>query len=106
MSGAREHSARRAAFTAFLVAGWFPAAWATRIPAIKTGLDLSQGALALGILGLEAGAIVGLPAGAALVARLGSRGALRIGFIVFAPGLVAVGLAPSLALLAGALAVM
>jgi MFS family permease len=106
MRSASERSARRAAFVAFFVAGWLPSAWGTRIPAIKTDLRLSDGALALGILGLEAGAVFGLPAGGALVARLGSRRTLRIGFAVFAPGLLAVGFAPSLATLAGALAAM
>src|SRR3954452_11120090 len=104
MASCPDQVARRAAMAVFFVAGWLPAAWATRIPAIKAELDLSAGALALGILGLEAGAIVGLPAGAALVTRLGSRPALRIGFIAFAPGLVAVGLASGLATLAAALA--
>jgi MFS family permease len=106
MLSARDRSARRATFAAFFVAGWLPAAWATRIPTIKAELDLSAGALALGILGLEAGAIVGLPTGAALVARIGSRRGLRIGFIAFAPGLIAVGVASSLAALAAALAAM
>ena len=59
------------------------AAWATRIPAIKDDLGLSDGELGLAILGLEAGAIVGLPAGGALVARAGSRQALRAGFAIF-----------------------
>jgi MFS family permease len=102
----REQSARRAAFAAFFVAGWLPAAWATRIPAIKADLDLSSGALALGILGLEAGAVLGLPIGGALVARIGSRASLRVGFVAFAPGLLAVGLASNLVALAGTLAIM
>ena len=38
--------ARRAAFVMFLAAGWLPAAWATRIPAIQSELGLSAGALA------------------------------------------------------------
>jgi MFS family permease len=101
-----QRPARRAAFIAFFVAGWLPAAWATRIPAIRSELDLSAGALALGILGLEAGALLGLPAGGLLVPRLGSRATLRAGFIAFAPGLLAVGFAPDLAGLAGALAIM
>jgi MFS family permease len=106
MLSARDGLARRATFAAFFVAGWLPAAWATRVPTIKAELDLSAGALALGILGLEAGAIVGLPTGAALVARVGSRRALRIGFAAFAPGLLAVGVASSLPALAAALAAM
>jgi MFS family permease len=106
MLSARERSARRSTFVMFFVAGWLPAAWATRIPAIKTELGLSDGRLALAILGLEAGAILGLPTGAALVARTGSRRALPVGFVAFAPALLAVGLAGTLTWLAAALAVM
>src|SRR4051812_9107604 len=106
MLSARERSARRSIFVMFFVAGWLPAAWATRIPAIKTELGLSDGGLALAILGLEAGAILGLPTGAALVARIGSRRALRVGFVAFAPALLAVGIAGTLTWLAAALAVM
>src|SRR4051794_3292480 len=98
--------ARRATRVMFFTAGWLPAAWGTRIPAIKADLDLSDSGLALAILGLEAGGLVGLPAGAALVARLGSRGCLRLGFLAFAPALVLVGLAGSLPALAVALAAM
>jgi MFS family permease len=102
----RERTARRSTLVVFFVAGWLPAAWATRIPAIKSELGLSDGGLALAILGLEAGAIVGLPTGAALVARVGSRRALGVGFAAFAPGLLAVGLAGTLGWLATALGVM
>ena len=90
----------------FFVTGWLTAAWATRIPAIKEQLDLSSGGFALAILGLEAGAIAGLPAGGALVARLGSPWALRAGFAVFPAALFAIALAPGLPALAGTLAVM
>src|SRR5438309_10220114 len=106
MPASHERGPRRAATVMFFVAGWLPAAWGTRIPEIKAGLHLSAGALALGILGLGAGAVLGLPAGGALVARLGSRRALRVGFALFGPGLLAVGLASSLAGLAAALAAM
>jgi MFS family permease len=106
MRAAHDRSARRVAGVAFFMAGWLGSAWATRIPTIQAKLGLSEGALALAILGLEAGAIVGLPAGAALVARLGSRHTLQVGFAAMAPALFAVGLAPSLVALAGALAAM
>jgi MFS family permease len=101
-----EQRARWAATASFFVVGSLGAAWGTRIPAIKADLGLSAGTLALAILGLEGGAVLGLPTGAALVARLGSRGTLRLGFAVFAPALVAVALAPGLAWLAAALALM
>jgi MFS family permease len=104
---AGELRAARAAVTAiFFLAGATIAAWSTRIPAIQERLGLSAGALGLAILGLEGGAVVGLPAGGALVARLGSPSALRIGFVGFPGGLVAVALAPSLGALMLALAVM
>jgi MFS family permease len=99
-------SSRVAATAMFFVAGWLPAAWATRIPSIKATLGLSDGLLAVAILGLEGGALLGLPAGAALVARLGSPRALRAGFSLFAPALVAAGLAPGLPALMAALAAM
>jgi len=99
-------AAHRSAFAVFAVAGWLSATWATRIPSIKEELGLSAGELAVGILGLEAGAVAGLPAGAAIVGRAGSRRALRGAFPAFALALVAVGLAPGLGFLAAALAAM
>lgn len=95
-----------AAAVAFFATGAVFAAWPTRLPAVQDELGLSAGALGLAILALEGGAVVGLPAGGALVARLGSRRSLRLGFAVYPTALVAVGLAPSLAALAAALAVM
>ena len=106
MVSSQQRRAHWAAMATFFVVGSFGAAWGTRIPAIKADLDLSAGGLALAILGLEGGAVVGLPAGAAMVARLGSRRTLRLGFAAFAPALVAVGRAPSLPALAAALAAM
>ncbi len=82
------------------------AAWATRIPAIKEDLGLSAGQLGLAILGLEAGAIAGLPAGGLLVARLGSPWGVRLGFAVYPLALVGVALAGGVGTLALALAAM
>jgi MFS family permease len=75
-----------------------------RIPAIQDRLGLSPGELALAILGVEAGAIAGLPLGAAITGRVGSRSALRLAFAVFPAALALVGRAPGLAALAAALA--
>jgi MFS family permease len=104
--GTRERRARGATTAIFFLTGWVYAAWATRIPAIKEELVLSDGALALAIVGLEAGAIVGLPAGAALVGRLGSRRALQLGFAGYPTALFAVALTSGLGGLTAALAVM
>jgi len=106
MPSTRERRARVATTLVFFMTGWGYAAWATRIPAVKDELDLSAGALGLAILGLEAGAIAGLPAGGALVARIGSRAALRAGFAVLPAALLAIAFASGLGALAAALALM
>src|ERR687895_810803 len=92
-----ERRARAATTVIFFMTGAVYAAWATRIPAVQERLELSPGMLALAIVGLEVGAIVGLPLGGALVARAGSRRALRAGFAVYPTALLAVALAPGVA---------
>ena len=106
MPSPQDRRARAATTAVFFVTGFVVAAWATRIPAVQQHLGLSPGGLAVAVLGLEGGALVGLPAGAALVARLGSRASLRLAFAVYPPALPAVALAPGLGWLAAALAVM
>src|SRR5689334_24958180 len=99
MPGARDRGARAATAVVFFLTGAVFAAWSTRLPAIKERLDLSDGALGVAILGLEAGAVAGLPLGGALVTRLGSRAALRASFAVYPLGLVAISLAGGVAAL-------
>jgi MFS family permease len=106
MPSSADRRARRAATAVFFVTGWVYAAWASRIPAVKEALDLSDGALGLAVLGLEAGAIVGLPAGGVLVARLGSRRALGLGYAVYPAALLAIAWAPGLGALAIVLGAM
>jgi MFS family permease len=101
-----ERRARAATTAVFFLTGALYAAWATRIPTVQERLDLSPGMLGLAILGLELGAVTGLPAGGALVDRVGSASALRVGFVLYPAALFAVALAPSLAVLAGVLAAM
>jgi MFS family permease len=101
-----DRRAHAATALVFFLTGAVFAAWSTRLPAIKEQLHLSNGALAVAILGLEAGAMAGLPAGGALVARVGSRAALRASFVAYPLGLVAISLAGSVATLALALAAM
>jgi MFS family permease len=89
-----DRRARAATAVVFFVTGFVVAAWATRIPAVQERLGLSPGTFALAVAGLEAGALAGLPAGGALVARLGSRPCLRLGFAVYPTALLGVALAP------------
>src|SRR3954469_19690889 len=114
-----DRHARAATTAVFFLTGAVFAAWSTRLPAIKEQLHLSNGALAVAILGLEAGAIAGLPAGGAvvvgarrpaaggaIVVRAGSRTALRASFVASPLGLLAVAFAANVATLALALGAM
>src|SRR4051794_16851509 len=101
-----DRRARAATALIFFLTGAVFAAWSTRLPAIKEHLGLSDGALAVAILGLEAGAVAGLPLGGALGARAGSRTAPRAGFAAYPAGLGPVGLAPGAGAPPAALAAM
>jgi MFS family permease len=101
-----ERRARAATALVFFLTGVVGGTWSARIPAVQERLDLSDGALGVALLGLEGGAVLGLPLGGALVARIGSRWSLRVGFGVWPLTLVSVAIVPSLASLAAALAVM
>src|SRR5918999_641964 len=96
--------ARLATTVVFFATGGVFASWAARTPAIQDKLDLSAGELAIAILGIEGGAVLGLPLGGAAATRLGSRWTLRIGFVLYPAGMVAVGAAQRLAVLTAALA--
>src|SRR5918999_1420546 len=96
--------ARLATTVVFFATGGVFASWAARTPAIQDKLDLSAGEPAIAIPGIEGGAVLGLPLGGALATRLGSRWTLRIGFVLYPAGMVAVGAAQSLAVLTAALA--
>jgi MFS family permease len=100
----RYRPAHAALAGAFLISGLVFGTWAARIPALQDTLDLTDGDLAVALVALNGGAIAGLPAGAALVARAGSRTALRVALPVFALLLVPIAAAPTMAVLAAALA--
>jgi Major Facilitator Superfamily len=89
----------------FLVTGLLSATWAARIPAVQERLELDPAGLAAVVLGIEGGALVGLPLGAAVVAHVGARAALRAGLAVYGPGLVVAAVAPGLGALVVAVAV-
>ncbi len=96
--------ARAGTWTAFCVTGAVAATYAGRVPAVQDRLLLSPGGLAVAALAIEGGALLGLPLGAALVGRWGSRRSTRVGCAVFAPGLLVGALAPTLTWLAVGLA--
>jgi predicted MFS family arabinose efflux permease len=91
--------ARTGTRLAFCVTGVVGATWASRIPAVQDRLDLSAGALAVVVLAVEGGALVGLPVGAAAVSRWGSRRVLGVALVAFLPGPAAAAVAPHLGIL-------
>jgi hypothetical protein len=103
---ASERRARRArvgAAACFLLTGVISASWASRVPAIKDGLGLSDGQFAIALLGLEAGAVIGLQLGGLVVPRTGSRRALSASLLAFSGVLLGPAVAPSLLVLAASL---
>ncbi|MFD0595995.1 hypothetical protein ACFQZ4_29985 [Catellatospora coxensis] len=66
------YRARIAVCLLFGLYGVILGTWTARIPAIKEGLRLSDGALSLGLLAFAAGAIIGMQAAGRLVDRYGT----------------------------------
>ena len=103
ISDRRSRGAGVGAAAYFLLTGIIFATWASRVPAIKGGLDLSDGQFAIALLGLEAGAVLGLQLGGLIVPRVGSRRALTASLIVFSCALLGPAFAPGLLLIAASL---
>jgi hypothetical protein len=99
----RTRRARIGTAACFLLTGIISASWASRVPAIKDGLALSDGQFAIALLGLEAGAVLGLQLGGLVVPRTGSRRALTTSLVMFSCALLGPALAPSLLVLAASL---
>src|SRR5215213_1354363 len=100
ISEQRAHRARIGAAACFLLTGVISASWASRVPAIKDGLGLSDGQFAIALLGLEAGAVLGLQLGGLVVPRTGSRRALIASLLAFSCALLGPAFAPGLLVLA------
>lgn len=103
ISSGRARGARAGAGVCFLLTGFISASWASRVPAIKDGLGLGDGQFAIALLGLEAGAVLGLQFGGLVVPRIGSRRALLASLVAFSGALLGPALAPVLPLLAASL---
>lgn len=92
-------AARWAVLAAFVLSGTYFGAWATRLPAIRERLSLSDGELGLALGGVALGAILAMPVAGAVAARIGSRRATRVAIVVASVAVACVALAPSFAVL-------
>lgn len=99
------HSGRVAVATAFLAHSLIAGSWASRIPAIKHSLDLSDGQLGVALFGMAAGTLVGGRAGGVVAGRFGARTVVRAGMPVFAATLVVAALVGDLAALTATMVV-
>jgi MFS family permease len=95
--------ARVAVAATFFCHGLYFAGWAAHIPHVKAALGLSAGELGLVLLAAPLGVVSAMVVAARLLPRWGSRRAVRGGVIGYCLAGVLVGLAPSAALLFGAL---
>ena len=87
----------------FLVHGLVVSSWISRIPAVQTRLQLSNGVLGLTLLSSAIGAVLTIPAVGYLVSRFGSKRVCTLSSILFCLAVVLMGLAFNAATLAGAL---
>jgi MFS family permease len=97
----RDQAGRRVG-TAFGVHAVLVGTWAGRVPAIKHGLHLTDGRLAIALFGMAAGTLAGSWAGGYLARRPGAAAVVRAGIPAMAAALVLTALAGSLAALTAA----
>ena len=90
----------------FLANGFLFGSWATQIPLLLPRHDITEFTLGLLIFGLGVGAVVAMSFSGAVIARIGSRRALRLFALQAVGTLLLVVLSPNLLLLAIAMAVM
>jgi len=77
--------------------------WLPRIPDIQVRLGAGPAELALALLGLPIGTLLTLPFAGPIVARIGARAAIRIGFLVFLAVVMLPAFSVHIAMLFGAL---
>jgi MFS family permease len=102
----RARRARVGAAACFLLRGFVFATFASRVPTIKENLGITDGQLAIGFVGLNAGALLGLQLGGMLVPRTGSRPVLVVTLLAFAGALLIPAVVPDLPALVAALFVL
>jgi fucose permease len=86
----RVGAATRATYLAFIGAGFAFASWASRIPQVRTRLDLDPAALGLVLLAIAAGSVLALPLSGPLIARFGSRRTVTVMAVVLGVSLLVV----------------
>src|SRR5689334_5174552 len=97
-------TARFAVAILFFLTGLTFASWAARIPTIQARLGLSPGELGVALLGTAVGELLSMNLAGYLASRFGSRSITIIASVCLGVMLPMLALAPTLPVLAGALA--
>jgi predicted MFS family arabinose efflux permease len=98
--------ARIAVSAVFFANGAGFASWVPHIPAVQAGLALPASTLGAALLAMAAGALVGIPLSGLATSRIGSRGVVRASALLFFLALPLPILAPGLASVVAALALL
>jgi MFS family permease len=85
---------------AFLAHAVISGSWASRVPAIKHGLGLSDTQLGLALFGMALGTLIGGRLGGVVASSVGARRVVRLGLPLFGGVLFLTALAPDLGVLA------
>ena len=84
--------ATKAVYAVFILSGFAFASWASRIPQVRDGLDLSPRSLGLLLLAIAVGSVLSMPLSGVIVARLGTARTVAVMALVAAAGLAIAGL--------------
>lgn len=84
----RIKAARDGDLVVFAANGFGFASWMARVPDVRELLDLTPGLLALILLAISAGSLIGLPLAGRIAQALGATRTVRWGLALVAPGLV------------------
>ncbi len=79
---------RNAVALSFALNGFCFATLVSRLPDIRSGLDLDNGSLGLLLLAIAMGSVIALPLSGRLIDRVGASSATRLGAILVAAGLL------------------
>ncbi len=87
---------RTATFAIFLASGLSIATWASRVPAIKSGLEIDNIAVGLLLLGAGIASIIGLSVAPVVMARAGARRGMLAALVIVGIGVATIGIGTDL----------
>ncbi|MFJ4172593.1 MFS transporter [Microbacterium sp. NPDC089696] len=83
---------RTAIFAIFLASGLSIATWASRVPDIKTALEVDKAQVGMLLLGAGIASIIGISTSPAIMARTGARLGMMLSIVTFASGVALIGI--------------